>query len=193
MRERIMRALSFRKGIYAEVKKDKTFTPTAWLIVILSALLTALGSNTSLVRSGRFVQWLLGVLGTTLFTVLGFLLASAAVHVIAKAVFDHHEKLDGLQRAFALSRVWMTFTLVGILTILSPSLSFFTGLVGLAAIALWFFSWVVSVREVFAMDWLPAIVLALIGFMVMLALAVTANTLLGGLGLMSTTLFKLFG
>lgn len=155
--------------------------------------MSALGSNTSLVRSGRIVPWLLGVIGTTIFTLLGFILARMVVGALAKVVFDRSEKQEGLQRAFGLARIWMAFTGVGLLTILSPSLAGFTGLIGLIAIGLWLYAWVVSICEVFKLDWLQSISLVAIGLFVMVAVAVFTNTLLGAFGLMSTTLFQLFG
>jgi hypothetical protein len=191
--DKIIGALTFKSGVYAQAKKDAGFTPASWGIVVVSALLGGLGSNTSLVRAGRIVPWLLGVIGTTVFTLLGFILACALVAALAKAVFDRSEKLAGLQRAFGLARVWVAFTAVGLLTVLSPTLAGFTGLIGLIAIALWLFAWGMAIREVFGLDWLQSISLVAVGLIVMVAVAVIANTLLGAFGLMSTTLFQLFG
>jgi hypothetical protein len=191
--DKIIGALTFKSGVYTQVKKDAGFTSASWGIVVVSALLGGLGSNTSLVRAGRIVPWLLGVIGTTVFTLLGFILACALVAALAKAVFDRSEKLAGLQRAFGLARVWVAFTAVGLLTVLSPTLAGFTGLIGLIAIGLWLFAWGMSVREIFGLDWVQSISLVTVGLIVMVAVAVIANTLLGAFGLMSTTLFQLFG
>jgi hypothetical protein len=38
MLDRIIGALTFRKGVYAEVEKDKSFYQSAWIIVIVVAL-----------------------------------------------------------------------------------------------------------------------------------------------------------
>jgi len=45
--ERIIGALTFRRGVYAEVEADKAFTATAWILVVIFALLNQLGSNAS--------------------------------------------------------------------------------------------------------------------------------------------------
>ena len=45
--DRIIGAFTFRKGIYAEVEKDASFTRTAWIIVAVVAFLNELGLNAS--------------------------------------------------------------------------------------------------------------------------------------------------
>jgi hypothetical protein len=45
--ERIIGTLTFRRGIYAEVEADKTFTATAWTLVVIFAFLNQLGAHAS--------------------------------------------------------------------------------------------------------------------------------------------------
>ena len=59
--ERIMGAFTFRKGIYAEVERDASFTSTAWILVAVVAFLNQLGAN----ASGEIFNWLVSaVVGT---------------------------------------------------------------------------------------------------------------------------------
>ena len=61
--ERIIGAFTFRKGVYAEVEKDTNFTTTAWILVVVVALLTKYGANESV----KLLKILLGaVVGNTL-------------------------------------------------------------------------------------------------------------------------------
>ena len=40
---RIIGAFTFRKGVYAEVEKDTSFTTTAWILVVVASFLNQLG------------------------------------------------------------------------------------------------------------------------------------------------------
>ena len=44
---RIIGAFTFRKGVYAEVEEDTSFTTTAWILVAVVAFLNQLGSAAS--------------------------------------------------------------------------------------------------------------------------------------------------
>ena len=43
--DRIIGAFTFRKGVYAEVEHDASFTTTAYIIVAIVAILNQLGAN----------------------------------------------------------------------------------------------------------------------------------------------------
>ena len=53
---RIIGAFTFRKGVYAEVEQDATFTKTAWILVIVFTFLNQLGSY----ASEDFLDWVIG-------------------------------------------------------------------------------------------------------------------------------------
>jgi hypothetical protein len=185
---RILGALTFKPGIYAEVKKDASFTGSAWLIVVVTSLLFALGSNTSLLRSGRVGSWFLGVIGTALFMVLDFTLTCILIRWLGKTVFNTSAKFEQLVRPFGLARVWMAISFVGILTVLSPTLACVTGMAGLAAILLWFLAWVIAAKETLGLDLLQSISVGFIGMFVMVGISLLSNTVLGLLGLVGSSL-----
>ena len=60
--ERIIGAFTFRRGVYAEVEKDTSFTTTAWLIVAVVAFLNQIGSQ----ATSNVLSWLLGGILTLL-------------------------------------------------------------------------------------------------------------------------------
>jgi len=65
---RIIRALSFQRDVYAEVEQDTSFTNTAWVLVIVVGFLNQLGTHVSQLGtqpSASFVKLLGGtVIGT---------------------------------------------------------------------------------------------------------------------------------
>ncbi|MCJ7738920.1 MAG: hypothetical protein MUQ10_16660, partial [Anaerolineae bacterium] len=73
--ERIMSAFTFKKEVYADVEKDKAFTSTAWLIVVVVAFLSRLGTQSS----GGFFKWIIAAIIGTVFTVAGFALAALII------------------------------------------------------------------------------------------------------------------
>jgi len=53
---RIIGAFTFRKGIYAEVEADTSFTSAAWILVVVFAFLNQLGSY----ASEDILDWVIG-------------------------------------------------------------------------------------------------------------------------------------
>ena len=73
--ERIIGALMFRRGIYAEVEADKAFTATAWTLVVIFAFLNQLGARASL----SSYDWMVGTGIGTLTAIAGFAIAFPAL------------------------------------------------------------------------------------------------------------------
>ncbi|MFQ5932733.1 MAG: hypothetical protein ACE5MM_10015, partial [Nitrospiraceae bacterium] len=67
--DRIIGAFTFRKGVYAEVEHDTTFTRTAWTIVAVAVILNQLGS---FARAGfdNLLGWLGGAVIGTVFALV---------------------------------------------------------------------------------------------------------------------------
>ncbi len=81
--ERILGAFTFRKGIYADVEKDATFTTTAWILVAVVAFLNQIGSN----ASTNIFNWLIGAVVGTIFAVIAFAVGAFIINWVGKAVF----------------------------------------------------------------------------------------------------------
>ena len=177
--DRIIGAFTFRKDVYQEVEHDVNFTQTAWLIVVIVAFLNALGSGTSETIVNRF----LGALVGTVFAVLGFAVAMFVISWIGKTLFRADVSFEEMVRALGLAYVWNAVGLLGILSLISTTLTcllapvtILAGLLGLAA-------WFVAAREALDLDWVQTIVTVIIGWVVMIAITFVATIVLGALGL----------
>ena len=84
--DRIIGAFTFRRGVYAEVEHDTTFTTTAWIIVVIVAVLNQIGSNAS-AGFDNILGWAGGGIIGTIFAVVAFAVGVAVVNWIGRAVF----------------------------------------------------------------------------------------------------------
>jgi hypothetical protein len=83
---RIVGAFTFRKGVYAEVKADTSFTSTAWILVVVFAFLNQLGTY----ASEDLFDWVIDTAIGKLTTVVAFAgYDPAKGSVVAAAVTTH--------------------------------------------------------------------------------------------------------
>ena len=83
---RVIGALTFRRGVYAEVEHDEGFTNTAWLLVVASSFLGQLGAN----AAGGFedpVSWIRNSIVGTVFAVAAFIVGVAIVDGVGRQSF----------------------------------------------------------------------------------------------------------
>jgi len=177
--DRIIGAFTFRKEVYEEVEHDVNFTQTAWLIVVVVAFLNALGSGTSETIVNRF----LGALVGTVFAVLGFAVAMFVISWIGKTLFQADVSFGEMVRALGLAYVWNVVGLLGILSLISTTLTCLLAPVTLLAGLLGLIAWFVAAREALDLDWVQTIVTVIIGWVVMIAITFVATIVLGALGL----------
>ena len=97
---RIIGAFTFRKGVYAEVEKDTSFTTTAWILVAVVAFLNRLGSFAS------STDWLFAAIVGVIFAVLGFAVGVLVVNLVGRALFRAEASLGELVRTLGLAYVW---------------------------------------------------------------------------------------
>ncbi len=189
--EKIIGALTFKNGVYAEAKKDSGFNATAWLIVSLSAILSTLGNGAALAR-GRIFAWLLGSLFGAVFAVLGFALAVLVIQWVGKTVFNTTASFDELARPLGLARIWHVVGVLGLLALLSPGLGCVAGIFNLAAAILGFIAWLWAVRESLGLDWAQSITVVLMGMLVVTLMAVVSASILGAFGLVTAAFVGIF-
>ena len=91
---RIIGAFTFRKGVYAEVEQDSSFTQTAWIIVAVVAFLNQVGSF----ASGEFLGWVVGAVVGTIFAVIGFAVGALVISWVGRTVFNADVAFDELVR-----------------------------------------------------------------------------------------------
>lgn len=185
--EKIIGALKFKIGVYADVKKDTSFTATAWLIVAVTAILSAIGSGAILAR-GHIVLWLVGAMFAAAFAVLGFALACLVIGWVGRAVFNTTASFDEVVRPLGLARIWHVVGFLGIITLLSPSLRCVSGLFTAAAGLLGLVAWVLAVREALALDWAQAIAVVVLGMIVVVVISIISASILGAFGIFTAAL-----
>ena len=192
MMDRIIKAFTFRKEVYAEVENDAAFTPTAWMIVAVTALLSQLGSNaavSSVVGGG----WLLGALGSTIFAIGGFALGAFVISFVGQKLFNAEVTFEEMVRTLGLAYVWNAIGFLGILALLGRALACITGpiqlLAGLAGLAAFF----VAAKEALDLEWGNTIITVLIGWVAMMIVMAIAGAIMAGLGLAAAGVGGLLG
>jgi len=182
--DRIMGAITFKKGVYSEVANDPSFTPTAWLIVAVVQLLTQLGTRASLVhQSSGFLRWIFGTIVYAALGVGGFALSAFLVSWAARQFFKANFSFEQAVRSLGLAHIWNVVGLLGIVAVISAALlcvvspiTLIAGLAGLAAT-------LIAIKEASGMDWTGTIVSILVVLVVTLVIAAIAGGILAVIGI----------
>ncbi|MGB3906312.1 MAG: YIP1 family protein [Anaerolineae bacterium] len=177
--ERIIGAFTFRKGVYAEVEKDTTFTTTAWILVVVVAFLSQLGSQ----ASSNLVQWLLGAVGGTIFAVIAFAVAALVINWVGRGVFNADVTFEELVRTLGLAYVWQVVGVIGALAAFSPGLSCLLAPVMIIASILMVIAWFVATKEALDLEWVQTIVTVIVGGIAFVVIMIVAGVVLGLVGL----------
>jgi len=177
--ERIIGAFTFRKGVYAEVEKDTSFTTTAWILVVVIAFLSQLGSN----ASSNLVQWLVGAVVGTIFAVIGFAVAALVINWVGRTVFKADVTFEELVRTLGLAYVWQVVGVIGAVAAFSAALSCLVAPVMIIGSILMVIAWFVATKEALDLEWVQTIVTVVIGGIALLVIMIVAGIVLGLLGL----------
>ena len=186
--DRIIGAFTFRRGVYAEVEKDTTFTTTAWLLVIVVAFLDQLGSY----ASGNLGNWLISTVVGTIFSVIGFAVAALVINWVGQKVFKADVTFNELVRTLGLAYVWRIIGVIGVLAAFSEALSCLLVPVMIVAAILLVVAWFVAVKEALDLEWIQTIVTVILGWIALIAAAVVAGLVLALLGLTAVGIAGLF-
>lgn len=157
---RIVGALTFRRGVYAEVEADKAFTATAWILVVLFAFLNQLGSY----ASEGFFNWLVATGIGTLTAIAGFAIAAAVISWVGRGTYNAQVTFDELVRTMGLASVWTAVGVVGIIAAFSDALSCILGPVIVISWVALVVAWFVAVHEALDLGWGKTIVTVILGF-----------------------------
>jgi hypothetical protein len=191
--DRIMKVFTFKKEVYAEVKKDTSFTPTAWGIVIGTQLINAIVSFLSagavaaaLAGSSGLDMGGVGIMagGSVVSTVVGLVIGIAGFALfcviamfVANSVFKATTTFDEMVRTLGLAYIWNIVGVLNILLLISAFFGCITGLLGLAAMILWAVSGAFAIKETTSLDWtqtIVTIVIAIIGYWIVNAVVAGA-------------------
>jgi hypothetical protein len=174
--DRIVKAITFRKEVYAEVEKEESFTTTAWILVVVVAVVAALGN----LRFTQFGMSLLGVLVTAVLNVVGFAVAALVINLVGRAVYKAEVTFEELVRTVGLAYVWNA---VGILGILGPFLSCLLLPVRIVTWVALVVSWFIAVKEALDLDWVPTVVTVVLGWIVIFVVQIITSAILGAMGI----------
>ena len=176
--ERIIGAFTFRKGVYAEVEKDTTFTTTAWILVVVVAFLNQLGSQ----ASSNLVGWLVGAVVGTIFAVIAFAVGALVINWVGRAVFNADVTFEELVRTLGLAYVWQVVGIIGALGAFTTALSCLLTPVMIIASILMVIAWFVATKEALDLEWVQTIVTVILGWIAVIVITVVATIVLGLLG-----------
>ena len=187
--DRIISAFTFRSGVYKEVEEDKTFTNTAWLLVIVVSFLSQLGSR----AADGVVGWLIGAVVGTIFAVIGFAVGAFIINWVGRTVFNADVTFEELVRTLGLAYVWNVVGVIGVLGALSGALACLLAPVQLAAWVLGLISWFVAAKEALDLEWVQTIVTVILGGIAWLVVTLIVGAVLGLMGLTVAVLGGLIG
>jgi len=177
--ERIIGAFTFRKGVYAEVEGDTSFTQTAWIIVVVVAFLNQLGSNASADIPG----WLGGAVVGTIFAVLGFAVAALVINWVGRTVFNADVTFEEMVRTLGLASVWQVVGVFGILSAFSSALSCVLAPVMIVAAILLVVAWFIAAKEALDLEWLQTFITIILGWIALIVVVAIGGVIIGMLGL----------
>ena len=191
MIEKIVGAFTFKPGVYAEAKKDAGFTGSAWLIVVITSILSSIGTS-AIAAHGRFWVWLLGALFAAVFAVVGFALACFVITWVGKTVFNTTASFNEIVRPLGLARVWHIVGVLGLLALITPALGCVTGIFSLVAGILGFIAWLIAAREALGLEWPQTIATVVLGMIVVILVSVISGVVLGAFGLATAAILGAF-
>ena len=191
--DRIIGAFTFRKGVYAEVERDTSFTQTAWILVAVIAFLGQLGATANVATERNIVLWLVAAIISTIFAVVGFAVAAFIISWVGSSVFHAQVDFGEMVRVLGLAYVWNVVGFIGILAILSPALVCVLSPAIIIAAILGFIAWLVAAKEALDLEWLQTIVTLIVGWIVGLIIGMLAGIVLGLIGLTAAGIGSMFG
>lgn len=175
---RIIGAFTFRKGVYAEVEQDNSFTQTAWILVVVVAFLSQLGVKAEIATTRGIGGWLVATALGTLAVVIGFAVAAAVIPWIGRTLFKAETNFPEMVRVLGLANVWIVVGVIGLLALISPTLvcilsplTFIVFFLGLAA-------WLIAAKEALDLDWFKTLLTMLIGWVVYMVITSIVNIFL---------------
>ena len=177
--ERIIGAITFRKGVYAEVEKDTSFTTTAWILVAVVAFLNQLGSQ----ASSDLVTWLLSAIVGTIFGVISFAVGAMVISWVGRTVFNAEVTFDELVRTLGLAYIWQAIGIVRALTAFSDTLTCVLAPVNIIAAILLVAAWFIAAKEALDLEWVQTIATVILGWVAVMVVMTISGLVLGLLGL----------
>ena len=180
--DRIIGAFTFRKGVYAEVEHDTTFTRSAWIIVAVVTILSQLGANAG-AGFDNLLGWVGGAVIGVIFALVAFAVGVAIVNWVGRAVFNAEVTFEELLRTLGLAYVWQAVGVLGVLGAISVTLTCIVAPAQVAAALAGLVAWFVAAKEALDLEWLQVIITVVIAWVVIIVVGLAATFVIGLLGL----------
>jgi hypothetical protein len=161
LQDRLFGAISFKQGIYYEVEHDKTFTTTAWILVIITAFLSQLGNF----AQSQIVNWIAGAIGATVAEILGFAVGAFLIFWIGKNFFNAEVTFNEIVRTLGLAHIWRVIGFVGVITAIVPGLECILAPVIILATLLGLAAWFFAAKEALDLDIVQTLITVILGFL----------------------------
>lgn len=190
--ERIIAALTFRREVYAEVEHDTSFTTTAWILVVVIALLSQIGANAGAMANG-LVNWVIAAVVATIFAILGFAVAAFITNAVGRALFNAEVTFEELVRTMGLAYVWNIVGIIGIVAAFSDALACVLTPIGCIAPLLGLASTLIAVKEALDLEWGQTIITVIVGWVVQFIIMLAAGMLMGLMGLTAGAAMGILG
>lgn len=188
--DRIIKAFTFKREVYAEVEHDTGFTGTAWALVAVIAFLNQLGSFATADSTG---SWLIGTVGGTIVAVIGFALAAYVIAWVGKSMFQADVNFEEMVRTLGLAYVWNIVGVFGVLGAFVPFLTcILTPAICLAAI-MGLVSWFIATQEALDLDTGQTAITVIIGWVISFIVTWVGGTILGLLGIAGASILGALG
>jgi hypothetical protein len=187
--ERIIGAFTFRKGVYAEVEKDASFTTTAWILVAVVAFLNQLGSQ----ATSEVGSLLIGAILGTVFAVIGFAVGALIINFIGRTLYKADVTFEELVRTLGLAYVWNVVGVLGILAALSPALGCLLAPVMVAAWIMMAISWFRAAQEALDLETGQTLITVILGWLAPVAIMIIGGLVMAALGLGAAAVGGLLG
>jgi hypothetical protein len=186
---RIVRALTFQRDVYAEVENDTTFTNTAWVLVVVIAILNQLGTHASTDLGNWVSKAAVGSVGA----VFGFAVAAFVMNWVGRTLFNADVTFEEVVRTLGLAYVWNA---VGFLGIVAGFSGFLACLISPALILGWIMlivSWFVALKEALDLELGQTLVTVVIGWISFGIIMAISSWMMALIGLTTAGVLSLFG
>ena len=186
--DRIIKAFTFKTEVYAEVESDTSFTTTAWIIVAVVSFLSALGS----LSLDNFGSRLLGAVVSTVFAMIGFALLAFLISWVGRVVYKADVTFNELVRTVGLASVWQVVGFLGILGLISPTLTCIVSPALFIGWILWLVSAFIASKEALDLDWVKTIIAVILGFVANFVVFIVGGLIIAAIGIGGAALFGAF-
>jgi hypothetical protein len=180
MLNRIFRAVRLERTLYREVADHPNYMTEAFLIVLLVALISSIGTliGAGQENGGGFIAYVAEVINQLLF---GWLLWAVVSYFVGSTFFGGRSSVNEMLRVLAYATTPRLLGLFGFIWCIGPLLALVGWILSIAAA-------VVAIRESMEFDTVRALVTALIGYILFIIAAIVIRLFWAGI----TFPFRLF-